>query len=126
MVKFNFDWNYVSAGAPYVTISELGFAFNNPAISILGNPKKVILGFDQEKMAIGIKEFEGEPGVKPYDFANRIRNGWIRIGCKDFVKNLSSISGISFAPAIKYLASFDRDDKVLYISIKCDEEATEN
>lgn len=116
-MKFNFDWNYISSGAPYITVSEYGLAFNSPAISILGNPEKVILGFDFENMTIGIKRYNNEESVKSYDFAKRMRNGWIRIGCKDFIKNLSNISQKSFAPAVKYLAQFDKEDQVMYIVI---------
>lgn len=39
-MKFNFDWNCVAAGAPYITISELALGFNLPSISLLGIPKK--------------------------------------------------------------------------------------
>lgn len=116
-MKFNFDWNYIASGAPYITISEFGLAFNSPAISMLGNPKKVIMGFDLENMTIGIKEYENEADIKAYDFSERVRNGWIRIGCKDFVKNLANLSGLSFSPAIKYLAQYDSEERVLYITI---------
>ncbi|MCH5252772.1 MAG: hypothetical protein J1F22_07340 [Lachnospiraceae bacterium] len=116
-MEFNFDWNYISSGAPYITISELGLAFNSPAISMLGNPEKVILGFDLDNMTIGIKEYENELDIKSYDFLSRVRSGWIRIGCKDFVKNLSNITGLSFSPAIKYLAQYDKEAKILYITI---------
>lgn len=117
LMDFNFDWNYISSGAPYVTISELGLAFNYPAICKLGTPDKVILGFDEANMAIGIKAYKEERDIKSYEFASRIRNNWIRIGCKDFVKYLSSISGISFSPAKKYLAEYDKVKKILFITV---------
>ena len=116
-MKFNFDWNYVSAGAPYITISESGLGFNSPAISLLNNPEEIIVGFDKDKMTIGVMEYDGNENVKPYKFYSRIKNGWIRIGCKDFVKYLSELSGISFIPAKKYIAKYDADEKLLYITI---------
>lgn len=116
-MKFNFDWNYVAAGAPYITISELAIGFNTPAISLLGNPEEVVVGFDDENMTIGIKQYDGNENVKSYKFYSRIKNGWVRIGCKDFVKYLSSLTGLQFSPAIRYVAKFDAEEKILYISV---------
>lgn len=116
-MNFNFDWNYISSGAPYVTVSELGLAFNHPAISKLGSPEKVILGFDETNKVIGIKAYKDNMNVKSYEFAGRIRNNWIRIGCKDFVKYLSSITNLNFSPAKKYLAEYDKEDEVLFITV---------
>lgn len=117
-MSFNFDWNYVSSGAPYVTISELGLAFNTPAISLLKKPEEVVVGFDEEKLAIGVMDAKGMVDVKPYKFFGRLNHGWIRIGCKDFVKYLSTITRISFSPAKKYVARLDEEKKVLYITLE--------
>ena len=116
-MDFNFDWNYVSAGAPYVTVSELGLAFNTPAISLLGNPEDVVVGFDEIQMVIGVKDAKSMTDVKSYKFYSRIRTGWVRIGCKDFVKYLSAISGIQFSPAKKFVARYDKEKQILYIII---------
>lgn len=116
-VKFNFDWNYVAAGAPYVTISEFALGFNSASVSMLGNPEKVIIGFDEKACAIGIKAYENEESIKAFDFHDRIKNGWVRIGCKDFIRNLSVLTGKSFSPAVRYVAKYDAEDKVLFISL---------
>lgn len=116
-MKFNFDWNYVASGAPYITISELALGFNSPSISLLGNPEEVVVGFDDETMTIGVKKYDGNENAKPYKFYSRIKNGWVRIGCKDFVKYLSSLTGLQFSPAIRYVAKFDAEEKILYISV---------
>lgn len=116
-MKFSFDWNFIAAGAPYVTVSELALAFNAPAVVLLGNPENVVAGFDEKRLAIGIKRYSGEENVKSYKFYSRMKNGWVRIGCKDFVKYLSSISGISFSPAKKYVAQFDKEEGVLFIEL---------
>ncbi|SFA88515.1 hypothetical protein SAMN05216249_104102 [Acetitomaculum ruminis DSM 5522] len=117
-MKFNFDWNYVSSGAPYVTISELSLGCNTPAISMLGNPEEVVVGFDEQQLTIGIKDAKGMEGAKPYKFYSRIKNGWVRIGCKDFIKYLSTITGISFSPAKRYVAQFDLEEQILFIKIE--------
>ena len=71
-MKFNFDWNYVAAGAPYITISELALGFNAPSISLLGNPEEVIIGFDDQTMTIGVKKYDGNENVKSYKFYSRM------------------------------------------------------
>lgn len=116
-MKFAFDWSCIAAGAPYVTVSELGLAFNAPAVALLGNPEDVVAGFDEKRLAIGVKKYDGEENIKSYKFYSRMKNGWVRIGCKDFVKYLSSLSGLSFSPAKKYVAQFDRDEGVLFIEL---------
>ena len=116
-MKFNFDWNYVAAGAPYITISELALGFNAPSISLLGNPEEVIIGFDDQTMTIGVKKYDGNENVKSYKFYSRMKNGWVRIGCKEFIKYLSSLTGLEFSPAIRYIAKYDEQEEILYISV---------
>lgn len=116
-MSFNFNWNAVSGGAPYVTVSTISIAFNSVSIDKLGNPDKVIVGFDEEQRAIGVKAYSGESNLKPYEFANRAKNGWVRIGCRDFIKYLSALTEIEFSPAKKYIAQFDTSDRVLYVLI---------
>ena len=125
-MPYNFNWNAVSGGAPYVTISTISTAFNSVSIEKLGNPEKVIVGFDEERCVLGVKAYNGEPNIKPYDFAKRVKNGWIRIGCRDFIKYLSSLTGIKFYPAKKYVARFDSAEKILTIAICDDSEPEEN
>lgn len=116
-MEFNFDWNYVAAGAPYITISELALGFNAPSISLLGNPEEVIIGFDDQTMTIGVKKYDGNENVKSYKFYSRMKNGWVRIGCKEFIKYLSSLTGLEFSPAIRYIAKYDAQEEILYISV---------
>ena len=116
-MKFNFDWNYVAAGAPYITISELALGFNAPSISLLGNPEEFIIGFDDQTMTIGVKKYDGNENVKSYKFYSRMKNGWVRIGCKEFIKYLSSLTGLEFSPAIRYIAKYDEQEEILYISV---------
>ena len=73
-MKFNFDWNYVAAGAPYITISELALGFNASSIALLGNPEEVIIGFDDQTMTIGVKKYDGNENVKSYKFYIFIRS----------------------------------------------------
>jgi hypothetical protein len=122
-MSFNFNWNAVSGGAPYVTLSTISIAFNSVSIAKLGNPEKVVVGFDEDQCAIGVKAYSGEENIKAYDFANKVKNGWVRIGCRDFIKYLSTITGMEFYPAKRYVARFDAKEDVLFVLVR---EAADN
>jgi len=94
-------------------------AFNAPSASLLGNPEEVMIGFDEERLTIGVKaaDHEVNPPLKTYVFNSRMNHGWIRIGCKDFVKYLSSLSMTQFSPAKKYVARFDKESRILLVTI---------
>ena len=117
-MKFNFDWTAVSGGAPYVSLAALGISFNSVSISKLGNPDKIIIGFDEEQCVIGIKAYNYEPDLKPYEFSSRVRGGWIRIGCKDFIKYLQSLTGIDFSTTKRYVANYDSSEGILLVHVK--------
>lgn len=118
-MAYNFDWNIVSEGAPYVTISKLGIAFNMASIKKLGTPEYVMLGFDDQQMVIGVKATPemNENDRNVYQFRERIKSNWVRIGCKDFVRYLEKLSGISFAKAVRYMADFDSENLLLIIKV---------
>lgn len=117
-MSFNFDWNAVSNGAPYVTISKLGIAFNDASISRLGTPDEIMIGFDEAKCVLAVKAYEGEKNVSHYRFSDRIRQGWIRIGCRDFVNYLGELIGIDYSKAHKYVAIYDRTNSYLMVNLR--------
>lgn len=116
-MKYNFNWSAVSGGAPYITLSLLGIAFNSVSIEKLGNPEKIMVGFDEAQCTIGVMGYDGNPGIKPYEFSSRVKNGWIRIGCRDFIKYLQNISGLDFTKAKRYIARFDAESGILLVSV---------
>lgn len=117
-MSYNFNWSAVSGGAPYITLSSIGLAFNSVSIEKLDSPDKIIVGFDEENCVIGIKAYTNEENIKTYDFINRKKNGWIRIGCRDFMKYLKSLTNMSFSPAVKYIAQYDEEEKILMVHVK--------
>ncbi|MDR0861458.1 MAG: hypothetical protein LBN30_01575 [Oscillospiraceae bacterium] len=115
---YNFNWSAVSGGAPYVTLSSLGIAFNSVSIAKLDNPEKILIGFDEAECVLGVKPYEYESGVKPYEFSERVKNGWIRIGCRDFIKYLQSITGIDFSVSKRYVAKHDTNENILIVFVR--------
>jgi hypothetical protein len=117
-MSYSFDWNYVSGGAPYVTISSLGLSFNSVSVSKLGTPEKVIVGFDEANRIIGVKAYDDKDDSTAYEFSNRIRAGWVRIGCRDFVKQLQRLLNVDFTSAKRFVAIFDSEQRILIIDAK--------
>ena len=117
-MAYNFDFSYLKNGAPIVTLSSFGIAFNKGAIESLGVPDQVIIGYDQEQHAIGVRA-RGDDTDSPYfDFAPRIKNDWIRIGAKDFIKYLSRVSKIDFLTKAKqFVADFDEETQTLIVVV---------
>ena len=123
-MNFSFNWSAVSGGAPYVTISTLGIAFNSTSITRLGNPDRVVVGFDEDQCVIGVKAYDGDLSIKPYEFSSRIRNGWIRIGCRDFVKYLQTLTNIDFSTSKRYVGIFDAESSILIVYVKGEAESS--
>lgn len=116
---YEFDYSYLKNGSPIVTLNSLGLAFNRGAIETLGAPEEVVVGYDEKNHAIGIRRAQNEPeNVPRYKFAGRVKNDWVRIGAKDFVKYLSHISGIDFLNKAKqFLPEFDEDTQTLIVVV---------
>ena len=118
MGDFNFNFEFVGSGAPIVTLSGLGIAFNPLSRSLLSYPDFINIGFDENKLAIGVKSHDVNSQIKSYEFEKKEKNGWVRIGCKDFVKYLSKISEIDFiSKAQQFFASYDENEKMLIIVV---------
>jgi len=117
-VEFTFDFQYIKNGAPIVTLSSLGIAFNRGAVDLLGSPDQVIVGYDEKNKAIGVRA-RGEDKDSPFfDFAPRVKKDWVRIGAKDFVKYLAKTSGIDFITKAKqFIPDFDPKTKTLIIVV---------
>lgn len=118
MSHYNFDFDYVSAGAPIVTLSKFGIGFNRLAREALGYPEKVKIGYDKENKVIGVKSLIGETNSKTYEFELKERSGWVRIGCKSFILNLSKTVNLDFvSKAIQFTAKYNKDLEMLIIVV---------
>ena len=117
-MDFNFDFSYLKNGAPLVTLGSFGISFNKGAIDALGNPAYVMIGYDDQRHAIGVRAAEKEAEVPTYEFAGRIRNDWIRIGAKDFIKYLSRVTDIDcISKSKQFIATYDEASKTLIIMV---------
>ncbi len=114
---YNFDFDYIKKGTPIVTLSSLGISFNRASVDLLGNPEDVLVGYDVNAHVIGVKAAE-EATEKTYRFATRIKNDWVRIGCRDFIKKLAIDTEMGFdKKAIQFIATYDPEFQMLIIPI---------
>ena len=120
-MTYNFDFSFLKNGFPIVTLSAFGIAFNKGAIESLGTPEEVIIGFDEEACAIGVRARSEDAQSPSYDFARRIKNDWVRIGAKDFMKYLARVSGIDFLSKSKqFVAEYDPETETLIVIVDGD------
>lgn len=53
-----------------------------------------------------------------YDFEGRVKNDWVRIGCRDFMRYLFLETGIDFiTKAMQFIAKFNADEETLVIIV---------
>lgn len=118
MTNYSFDFSFIKSGAPIITLSAFGISFNRLSRSMLGFPEKINIGFDENAKAIGIRAHIEGSSLVNYEFESRVKNDWIRIGCKDFIKYLSSITKIDFSDKAKqFVAEYDEDTKTLIVIV---------
>jgi hypothetical protein len=114
-----YEWYSPTTGAPIVSLAEYGITFNIGAIEIMGKPKYVMLGYDEEENLIGVKPCD-ENKENKIEFYKKLRNNYIRIANKDFIRFLKSRISEDIkieAKAKRYVAKWDKTEKILYIDL---------
>jgi len=114
-----YKWYSPTTGAPIVSLAEYGITFNIGAIEIMGKPDYVMLGYDEEENLIGVKPCN-ENEKNRIEFYKKIRNKYIRLANKDFIRFLKSNINKDIkieAKAKRYVAKWDKVEKILYINL---------
>jgi len=120
-MTYNFNWNIIRAGRPKITLSKQSVMFNGAVISILGNPERIIIGYDCEKCIIGLKDYGGEQGVPTFSMKTKRRisqSGWAKIGCQKFAATIERTTGIRLNHARTFRAEYDKKNKVVFAKIE--------
>lgn len=117
-IMYNFDFNFIKYGTPIITLSSLGIAFNKAAVESIGSPAQVIVGYDETNKAIGVRPRGNDTNSPYYDFAGRVKNDWVRIGAKDFMKYVSKVTEIDFINKAKqFIPDYDEKTNTLIIVV---------
>ena len=122
-MNFDFDFTFIKNGTPIVTLNSLGISFNRGAVDMIGAPQYVQVGYDAANHAIGVRPSDGidSENAHAYLFAPRVRNNWVRIGAKDFMSYLYSVTKIDFiSQARQFTPEYDEDTNTLIIIVDDD------
>ena len=116
MASYNFDFSFPRSGAPVVTLSATGIAFNAASRSLLGLPQQVDIGYESRAKVIGVCAHKEDCDAEPYEFETREKDGWVRINAKDFSRYLEQKTGIKFREKAKqFIPEFDEESGMLIV-----------
>jgi hypothetical protein len=120
-VSESFQWFNPKVGTPIVSVADYGITFNKAASEEMRNPKRIQLGFNAKTKQIGVKalhEVNDETENVSFAFANRERNGYIRINSRDFIRFISRhLPELRFDKAVRCLAWWDDEQNVLIVDL---------
>lgn len=119
-MSHKFWWTAPVGGLPIVSIAAFGITFSSGAIEMLGRPEAILMGFDEENKALGIKPLHGRETEHPKAFAfmERLRRqNYIRIGCRDFVKVLSNRTGRDFSSTTRFAARWESTENLMIVDL---------
>jgi hypothetical protein len=109
----NFEWYNPKTGAPVVSLANYGLTFSSGAVEVMGEPKFILLGFDDEGKILGVKPCE--------EFISKKRHGYVRISSRDFIRFLESRMPDGFKiedKAAKYFTKWDKEARILKIFLE--------
>lgn len=118
-MNYIFDFSYLKNGSPVVTLSALGISFNRGAVNLLSSPEEVVVGYDSANHAIGVRAAQAaDTDVPRFHFASRVRNEWVRIGAKDFMKFLARDTNVNFlTKARQFIPEYDQGSQTLIVLV---------
>ncbi|MBR3431216.1 MAG: hypothetical protein IKG87_14080 [Clostridia bacterium] len=117
MSDFNFDFTLIKKGAPVLTLSSLGIALNESSQKMLGNPDYISIGYDAAKKMLALRVTD-ENDKNGFKIGGRSRQGWVRVGCRDFIRYISSETGIDCVNKAKqFFAQYNDEIKMVTVEI---------
>lgn len=114
---YKFDFSFVRSGAPIITLSSTGLAFNSIVIKMLDKPEYIDIGYDENANAIGVCAHRSENDGNAYEFEPREKNGWVRISCRDFMRYLAQRNSLDFSKARQFIPEYDKDSDMLIVIV---------
>jgi len=105
-----------------VSMAEYGLTFNRAAVEALGKPSGVRLGFDKVHKKIVVKPVdevsEGEEKTSALPFAERERDGYVRISNKDFIRFVVRYCPeLNLRKSVRFTAIWDEAEGLMEVDI---------
>jgi hypothetical protein len=104
-----------------VSIAEYGLTFSKAAVEVMGRPQYVMLAYDKTKRIVGVMPVS-ENESKKIEFISKIKNGYVRINTKDFVRFLMKFypdnPQMFGSKATRYFSYWDEEQGMLIIDLK--------
>lgn len=116
----DFEWYYPNSKLLQVSIFDSGITFYNETVEVMGSPKYIILGYNEDNKIIGVRACENAED-NCIDFSIKKKNSYIRINDKKFIRFIESHLGetASFkGRQKKYPAKWDAENSTLYIFLE--------
>ena len=125
MSEFNFDFSLIKRGAPVVTLSSLGIALNDSTQKLLNHPDYISIGYDAARKTLALRVTD-ENDENGYKIGGRARQGWVRVGCRDFIRYLSAETGIDFLnKARQFFAQLNNEIHMVTVEVSEGNENTD-
>lgn len=96
---------------PILRIQKGAICINSGVFRFIGEPEKLMLGYNRSLKAIAIRKWNGIEDVPSYDFRARAYRGTLKICAKNFVNMLEKETGLSFEKSTSFL--FDADSSAV-------------
>ena len=118
---FEFEYFDPGLGSVTVSIAEYGLTFSKAAVEVLGRPKYVMLAYDKGRQVVGVIPVD-ENESKKLEFISRLKNGYVRINTKDFVRFLMKYfpdnPQMFGGKATRYFSYRDDENGALIVDLK--------
>ena len=118
-MSVNFEWFNPKVGTPIVSLASYGITFSKSAVQLMGTPDYVMLGFNRTGRIVGVKICD-KTEERKIPFAEKMRNGYVRLNAKDFIRHIISSTGCEhdFGKEVtRYIGTWLQDEKLMLIDL---------
>ena len=117
-MPYEFDYAFLRSGTPMITLWKHGIALNEGADRMLGMPEYVAIGYDQKAGAIAVRPKKPQD-TAAYPFTSRFRDGWVRIGAREFMRLISVRHAINCTEkSVRVIPDFVQKENMLIVNIR--------
>lgn len=117
------EWYSSDSKDGYATICDSNITLNKNILRNIETAYSVMLGIDKDNLRVVIRALTKDQDIRgdipeTQKYKITIRSSYGRISNKDFIKRVSKMSEISFIEPIKFKATWDDDEHLIYINLK--------